>query len=306
MYGAFLQNNPSSMVIGTSKNPFLNFTTLTLVIFLAFTDPGVAETPNKTLTPPVSPEPTLEGQPPKNKPLVWAFSELPPFKIKSSRGEQLFDGIDYAVLTAVAKALNAPLKIYECPLKRCLELARTGDIDILSAVALREDRKDYLEFIEPPYNRNNAKIFYIKKGSQVRIDRYEDIKKYKIGTKNGAAYFPQFDRDLTIKREPVNDILLNLRKLDQGRIDAAINTEIQMDWEILTNGLEGRFEKSNFRDDSGMSYLALSKSSPFMRNKEKIAQTIRSLVDSGEMKSIVDDFFTKARHSSSKPPVQTK
>lgn len=226
------------------------------------------------------------------KPVVWGFSDYPPFKYKEA-GE--YKGIDVLLMNEVASRLGIKIKFSDCPFKRCLELMKSGGVDFMTAIGLREERKAFVEFIFPPYNEKNTKLFYIKKGTSVKIDKYEDVYKYTIGVKNGVSYFPQFDNDPSIKKQTVNEVEINLRKLAQSRIDAAMNTEIQMDYLILKHGFEGEFEKSGFRDDSGRDFIGISKESPLLKRKVEIETIVADMVKTGRTQAIVTEFFDQIR-----------
>lgn len=234
--------------------------------------------------------------PPKDQPkqpeIVWGFSEYPPFKYTE---DGVHKGIDVMVMEEVAQKLGVKIKFYDCPFKRCVEALKDGDVDFMTAFGLREERKVFAEFVYPPYNQKNAKVLYIKKGSKVRIDKYEDLYKYTIGVKNGVSYFPRFDKDERIKKEVVNEVEMNLRKLDQGRIDAAINTEIQMDYLIIKNGFDQSFVKSKFRDETGEDYIGVSKKSALIKRKKEIDKIVADMVQSGRTKEIVSEFFNLVR-----------
>lgn len=226
------------------------------------------------------------------KPIVWGFSDYPPFKYVEG-GE--YKGIDVLLVNEIASRLGVKIKYSECPFKRCLELLKTGDVDFMTALGLREERKSFIEFIFPPYTEKNTKVFYVKKGSGVKIEKYEDIYQYMVGVKNGVSYFPQFDSDEKIKKQAVNEVEINLRKLEQSRVDTVLNTEIQMDYLILKHGFEGAFEKSVYRDDSGRDFFGISKESPLLKRKAEIEVILADMVKTGRTKAIVTEFFDQIR-----------
>jgi polar amino acid transport system substrate-binding protein len=224
--------------------------------------------------------------------IVWGFSDYPPFKYVENG---TYQGIDVLLMKEIAKRLGLTLKYYECPFKRCLELMKTGGIDFMTAIGLRDDRKDFVDFVFPPYNEKNAKVLYLRKNSGVSIKVFEDLYKYSIGVKNGVSYFPRFDQDDKINKQVVNEAEINLRKLEQGRIDAAINTEIQMDYLIIKHGFDHVFEKSVFRDESGADYIGISKKSKYAARKAEFEAIVADLVKSGRTKAFVHEFFDEIR-----------
>jgi len=255
---------------------------VSISLFLTYASPGAAK---------------------KAETMIWGFSDYPPFKYKEN-GE--YKGIDVLLMNDIAKNLGVKIVYYDCPFRRCLELMRSGRIDVMTAIGLREDRKEYVDFVFPPYNEKNAKVLYFKKGSKVKIDTFEDMYKYSIGVKNGVSYFPKFDADQKINKQVVNEVEMNLKKLEQSRIDAAMNTEIQMDYLILKHGYEGVFEKSLYRDESGMDFIGISKKSKVAGRKKEIESIVAGMVKSGRTKAIVSEFFVEIQNQMKRLPSPVK
>lgn len=226
------------------------------------------------------------------KQLIWGFSEYPPFKYVEN-GEH--KGIDLLLMREVASRMQLDLQIVDCPLKRCLALMQSGQIDVVTALGLRPERQQFIHFIRPPYNVDNRKAFYIRQGSPVQIDRWEDIYRYVIGVKNGAGYSPRFDSDPKIRKEGVDAVEQNLRKLAQGRLDVVINTEIQFEFLALKMGLDGKFAKTQFAVESGQDYIGLAKKSPLSQRRLEMQRIVQTLVAGGYMRQIRDQFFAMVR-----------
>lgn len=195
----------------------------------------------------------------------------------------------------LSSRLGIAIKYYECPIKRCLELMKSGSIDFMTAIGNRDGRDAYIEFLSPPLNENNAKVLYIKKGSSVKIDKYEDLYKYKIGTKMGVSYFPKFDSDTKINKEAVTDVDFNLNKLRESRIDAAMNTEVQMDYLIILKDLDGQFEKAKYREEFGEGLLGISKKSPLLNRKADIEKVLLEMKKSGKLKLFESEYIEEFR-----------
>ncbi len=224
--------------------------------------------------------------------LVWGFNEYAPFKYKEAGR---YHGIDVRLMQEVAEQLGVSLRIEECPLNRCLQMMRTGAIDVMTSVGHRGDRNSYIDFVQPPYNGNNTKGVYIRKDSAVKIERYEDLYRYKIGVKIGATYFPRFDADTKIKKDAVSDVELNLRKLAAGRIDAVLNTEIQFEYLAIRLGLDGKFVKTTLAVEAGEDFIGISKRSLFVKRRAEFDKIVAGLVRTKRVETIRKDFFEKVR-----------
>lgn len=246
----------------------------------------------------------------EKKPVLrWGFSEYAPFKVKEGAA---YSGIDVLLMRELSRKMAVDLELVDCPIARCLSMMKAGELDVLTALGLREDRQVYIEYISPPYNDNNPKVFYFRKDSPVHIESYEDLYKYRIGVKNGVRYFQEFDADEKIHKDAVDEVELNFRKLASGRIDAFVNTEIQADYLIVKEGFEGQFAKAPFRDESGRDFIGISRKSPFMARRVEISRLVRELVDGGRIQEIIQEFFNSVREAvenanaalKSKPVVQ--
>jgi polar amino acid transport system substrate-binding protein len=222
--------------------------------------------------------------------LVWGFSIYPPFKFKTEDGVR--NGIDLYILKEVTKKLGIKLAIVDCPFNRCLKYIESGKIDVMTSLALREERKKFISYVNPPYYTKHTKSFYMRKDSNVKIEKYEDIYKYSIGVKSAVRYFEQFDLDNKIKKEAVGTVELNLTKLIEGRIDALINTTIQLDYLIIKNGYSDKFRKSKFSYQKGEDFIGMSKKSKFISIKHKIDKIVKEMIASGEVDQIVAKFFS--------------
>lgn len=224
--------------------------------------------------------------------LIWGFSVYPPFKYKED-GE--YRGIDVRLMRRIVDRLGLKLKFVDCPFKRCLSLIEEGKVDVMTALGLREEREKYVEYVYPPYNVDNKKAFYVRNGSDVEIKAFEDLYKYKIGVKTGVRYFPKFDQDEKIQKEEVYKVVHNLKKLKAGRIDAAVNTQIQMDYLIIEHGFDGKFHTTEYSGEPGRDFIGISKKSPFANRADEFGELIKDLRSSGEMSLIVDRFFDMVR-----------
>jgi len=190
---------------------------------------------------------------------------------------------------ALATPFNVQIKYAVCPWKRNLYMMENGEADILSSVLKRPDREEYMIFLEPPYRTKSTKVFYVLKGKAGLIRKYEDLYALRIGTKLGVNYFERFDNDSGLKKEDVADDVLNLRKLEGGRFDTFICTEMVGDYLIAKEGFKGKFEKAVFRfDTEAPVYFAVSKKSSWAKKVPELSVRIKEMVE-----KIIKDFFDK-------------
>jgi len=128
------------------------FLLLCIIIFSACG--GAIEPQNLSTLAPVIMEAT-----PKTEHLLVGLAHWPPWKIIEN-GE--FDGVDVAILEEIGKRLNITFEYIECPWKRCVEMVKTGDVDMITSFGKSPERDEFVYYIEPFYVKENV-VFYSKK-----------------------------------------------------------------------------------------------------------------------------------------------
>jgi polar amino acid transport system substrate-binding protein len=240
--------------------------------------------------------------------IIIPMDPYPPWKFVDTKTWQVDkEGIDVRLIEALLSAYNetydAELQAdyIGCPWKRCLEMMRTGEADLISGVFKRPEREGYMRFIEPPYKTKSAKVFYVQKGQEVSIENYEDLYQLKIGIQAGVKYFERFDTDSKLQKEEVTEDLSNFRKLQYGRIDAVISTETQADYLIAINGLQEKFNKAGYRYDTDLPvYFALSKQSDYLQESSRFAKLVKDLTEQGVFQAAIENYFEELSKAASR------
>lgn len=220
-----------------------------------------------------------------------AFNSFPPAKVKHADGT--YGGIDITLLQLLAKRLDLDIQFEDMPFKRGLKMVEHGDIDLAVGVLRRPEREEYAHFLTPPYSDTTAKVFYVLKGKEQTITRYEDLHTLIIGTQIGTKYFPCFDNDRAIAKHEVSDIHLNVRMLRARRIDAFIMSEFSGDKQLAELDLEGVIVKAPYKHiDPQSVYMILSKRSQHAPRLDEFNKELRTLIESGTYKRIEREFLS--------------
>lgn len=233
--------------------------------------------------------------------IIIPMDPWPPWKLVDPRSWEVDpQGLDNrlieALLTTYNETFDADLRpsYGGYPWKRCLDMMKKGDADLISGVLKSPERQDFLIFLEPPYKTKSAKVFYARKGEAQRIAQYRDLYGLTIGVQAGVRYFQPFDDDPEIRKEEAGDDLSNLKKLQYGRIDALISTETQADYLIAKLGLGEQIEKASFRYDYELPvYFALSRQSPLAPDHAQFSRAIGKLAEQGVFERIISEYFRK-------------
>lgn len=217
------------------------------------------------------------------------FSILEPWKM-SNNGVP--DGAEYEILKVISRKLRRPFEIEIAPFKRCLLDMRYGYFDIMTGLLKKKEREKYIYYIEPPYKTKSNKAFYVLKGREKLISRYEDLYKLKIGTETGNRYFPRFDKDDKISKEQVRDADINVKKLLAGHIDAFIMTDSQGDYLIQTLNVQRRIAKAEFvYSKINPVYIGISKKGKLASRQRMVSNLISEMIKSGEIEKIMNNYF---------------
>ncbi|WP_136805688.1 substrate-binding periplasmic protein [Desulfosediminicola flagellatus] len=223
-----------------------------------------------------------------------AIAHWPPWKMVAVSG---FEGIDIDILAEVGRRANVNWEYIECPWRRCLEMLKTGAVDIITSIGKTEEREAYLEYLGPYYNKEKI-VFYRLKGSDVQVSKYNDIYDHTIGLVKGSVYFEQFDNDWKVQREAVTSDFQHLQMLLAKRVDLVISYETIMAYSIANLGWQDKVEKVDFSHDGIPSYFAISKYSPLLNYSNTLADTIQEMVESGTVEEIKQQFMKSIPASS--------
>lgn len=150
----------------------------------------------------------------------------------------------------------------------------------------------WILFVCPPYVVSGRKIFFVRKGDADRIKTYEDLYGLRIGTKIRARYFPRFDRDHNLKKQPVSSVAQNFKKLLLNRVDTVIYSYRSGYTELLEMGIADQVEPAAYYfEGENPVYIGISKKSPLLAEKDRIERVVREMVDSGEIKTLIKEFY---------------
>lgn len=210
----------------------------------------------------------------------------------SSVSEEIKEGPDVIILKVIADRLNARLEIKHAPFKRRLQLMKDGEIDLIPGLLKRPERETYIHYLLPPYKDRSDTVFFTLKEKTALIKKYEDLYPLKIGTNPGTKYFPQFDDDAKLHKEVVSSSVANFKKLLMMRIDTIVSPESAGIDLVHQMGIGDRVAMADYRfARTKHVYIGVSKKSPLMEKIDAVEAIVRSLVESGEIKKIIVDYY---------------
>jgi len=217
--------------------------------------------------------------------LQYAFSEFTPWKITLDDGS--LGGIDVEIVKIMAERMNLKLEIQKFPLKRVFAMLEDGDSDIATSILRRPSRELFLYYIEPPYLTESNKAFYVLKGNEHLVQKYDDLAKLKVGTHAGSKFFPQFDQDISINKIVAANLEKNIQMLLAERINTFIYTEIGANYQLTKRGLNDRIVAAPYRYTKQQNvHMVLSKKSKFAHRRDEFNRVMADMVREGVVERI--------------------
>jgi len=125
--------------------------------------------------------------------------------------------IELLALVLPPQVVSEPVVV---PWKRALELAKTGQIDLLLSLRITPERETYLVFTTHRAFPNPIVVF-ARSGSFAKLDSWDVLKGHVGGISSGDTFgggFDEYWRE-NLKVETADTMIENFRKLDAGRID---------------------------------------------------------------------------------------
>jgi len=193
--------------------------------------------------------------------------------------------LSFEIVKLAASKLDWKIEYFPCTWKRCLLMMESGNLDMMGTLFKTRERAKYMHYIEPPYFSESI-VFYFQKGLGSGVREYKDLKGLTIGIIIGIKYFEPFDSDLSLDKFSVTYNEQRHKMLDAGRIDTLITAEIGREADLIGSKYKGLFEKAPYHVKAGDNYFAISKKSPFTKNKLEFGNVLKQLIDSGKVKEI--------------------
>jgi len=104
--------------------------------------------------------------------LTVAYPQWPPYKTVQNG---TIGGIDALVLDRISLRTGLQFDYVECPWARCLIMLQNGSVDMMTSIAQTDERKESIDFLEPPTRDSYAISFYANAKAGHALTRYEDL-----------------------------------------------------------------------------------------------------------------------------------
>ena len=221
-----------------------------------------------------------------NDTIIVAVNDTAPWKmVKDGK----IEGIDINITNELASRLGLKVEYRALPLKRCLLSLRRGQADIMGFLTFKEERTEFLRYIQPPY-QGDTKIFYVRLGEAQKLKNYEDLYNLNTGVILGHKHYEPFDSDKKIKKSYVNKIRSSYHMLAKGHVDAIIDNDTQGPYNAHRFGVADSIEIAPYKAKLEMNgYFAMSKKSKFITQIDKFDEVLKEMVESGTIDKIIQE-----------------
>ena len=209
-------------------------------------------------------------------------NHAPPYRILQG-GERT--GLYVEIFDEIAERLGWEVHYREAPVRRVLRMVQQGEVDVMLGPLETEERSELIEFVAPAFPPERRLFFYLNK--EHRIERYADLYGRAIGVLEGASYFPRFDDDEDLLKEPAPRYENLMLMLQKGRVDVVIAPELVGLYAVEKLGLD--IEVSPFFVPGERSYIAVAKNSPVIQYADDIRAALKLI----EMEGIHEDLVLK-------------
>ncbi len=215
--------------------------------------------------------------------IVNVDAENPPFMFASG-GKPA--GVYPAVISAAFAKMNVPLKLEAKPWKRVISEIDEGKAGV-GGIYKNDERAKKYDYSGPIISENLA--VYSHKDKPIEYKAIADLHGKKVGVIAGWSYGDEFDaakKGGKITVEEVTNDEKNLRKLEEGRLDAVIAVEDAAK-PIISSRKLGNIVQAKQLLASNKSYLAFNKSTNQTALLDQFSKTIAAMRDDGSLDKIV-------------------
>jgi len=220
--------------------------------------------------------------------LIMATDDWPPFRISSDQG---LIGLDLDLIDEVARRTGSDLTIAKMPWGRALTSMQTGDVDVMTGLAYRDERAEYIAYTDTPYFKCST-AFYTIAGQAHKIKSYEDLGQHQVGFVLHSAYFDRFDNDQSLDKVGVAQEQILIDMLMKRRFGVMIGTDCQVDYFIKRQGFAGKIEKAPYNPGNAVDlFLGVSKKSDWAGKLDLLNTVIKDLVDEGFIDKISREYY---------------
>ncbi|MCP4346861.1 MAG: transporter substrate-binding domain-containing protein [Desulfobacterales bacterium] len=219
--------------------------------------------------------------------VLAVLDDFPPFQWKE-KGQVV--GIDADIIREVCRRLGIALEYKAVPWKRALESAKNGRMTGILTALYKEERTKFLYYTKETVHIQKN-IVMIRKGSNIKINGFDDLKNRKVGVVRGFSYGSEFDSFKGLEKEVCNNQKDLVNILARERIDVAMGSEMPLMYNAKQLGFQNAIE-IGYVITKYPTYTVFSKA---RENGKLLAQkfdtALREIKQEGMDQKIIDNYL---------------
>ena len=225
------------------------------------------------------------------KTIIAGISPYAPYSILNENGT--VTGMDVDILLEAFKMSNINVQLMNCTWDGSLKLLEQGLVDVIPTVGYSKERESYMHFSRE-YRLSSVYAFYTLKDSNVIINKYEDLYKYKIAVQN-FKYNEKFQKDKRLIKDNSADIATMYNKLLKGQIDTFIANEYTANYFFKMNGIKGQIikQKLYFEVKDSDARMAFSRKNNLDEYIDIFNKNINKMISEGTIDKIDNKYLNK-------------
>jgi len=200
-----------------------------------------------------------------------------------------YTGVNIDIIQLLAKKLNKKIIYVRCPFGRCLSLLKNNGADIVLGIRKTTKRAEFLSYLPQPFHIQYFPLrFFMRKGDEKKIEKYDDLRKLTIGTLRGASYFEPFDNDKYLTKVELINYTQLIQLLLKGRIDTFLEREESIAPWIDNDVYQNEVKLAPYQYNKAIgSYIAIAKNSALHTELAAFSAMQKTLLNNGEIDALI-------------------
>lgn len=216
------------------------------------------------------------------------LEDLPPFQYMENGKPK---GIDIEIGNKIADLLGMEFKYKAFPWLRIKNYAQSGKIDGISSMYCMDKYLDIVDFARSPV-KSKISVF-VQNESSIIVNSLDDLKGKKVGVIRGYTYSDEFSSYKGLRKIECDNDLDLIRRLNGGRIDAAIAEDIPFLYLSKQKGFIDKFKAIYLVVENDLC-IAFSKKALGAKSKilaDKVTDVFKKLEEDGTVQNIIDSYL---------------
>lgn len=225
----------------------------------------------------------------KESPAPVSFQHCNRFFVDNSSSDK-DDALGYItrdLAQEIGRRLSLSIVDVKAPIKRCLRMLQSGEVDFMLLVQITNERSKFIDFVLPSDSEFNV-VFMVRKEDGDWLRDYEDLNDTALAIVNGYNYFPKLDGDNSVNKLRVSSpaqlpLVLLANRVDSFATYQGFAKDISIRYPNII--------KASYSYSYGeMSFLGISKSSSLHLRLSELNRIIQDIVNDGTAAKIKNNY----------------